>query len=140
MELDGLYVPARAPWLPDLKAELLAFPRGKHDDIVDALGLVGQLLDKWAPGGVPKIDPSFFRLPPIDYVALYPRPDELLSLKVLLGWPRGRGAPSRQTEWAPSRRADQGRDCRAAEIQRIAQNAPRRAGMNRKIGRLRMHH
>ena len=46
MELDGLYVPARAPWLQDLKAELLAFPRGKHDDQVDALGLVGQLLDK----------------------------------------------------------------------------------------------
>jgi hypothetical protein len=45
-----LYVPARAPWLPDLKAELLAFPTGKHDDIVDALGLVGQLLDKVSPG------------------------------------------------------------------------------------------
>jgi len=28
MELDGLYVPARAPWLQDLKAELLAFPTG----------------------------------------------------------------------------------------------------------------
>jgi phage terminase large subunit-like protein len=27
-----LYVPARAPWLADLKAELLAFPTGKHDD------------------------------------------------------------------------------------------------------------
>jgi len=38
MEPDGLYVPARVPWLPDLKAELLAFPRGRHDDIVDALG------------------------------------------------------------------------------------------------------
>ena len=49
MELDGLYAPARAPWLPDLKAELLAFPTGKHDDQVDALGLVGQLLDKWLP-------------------------------------------------------------------------------------------
>jgi predicted phage terminase large subunit-like protein len=48
MELDGLYVPARAPWLPDLKAELLAFPTGKHDDIVDALGLGGQLLDKFS--------------------------------------------------------------------------------------------
>jgi hypothetical protein len=66
MELDGLYVPARAPWLPDLKAELLAFPTGKHDDQVDALGLVGQLLDKWAPGGVPKVEPGFFRPPPID--------------------------------------------------------------------------
>jgi len=43
-------VPARAPWLADLKAELLAFPTGKHDDIVDALGLVGQLLDKFSAG------------------------------------------------------------------------------------------
>ena len=83
MELDGLYVPARAPWLPDLKAELLAFPTGKHDDQVDALGLAGQLLDKWAPGGVPKIDPALFVVPR-DYVALYPKPVEpLLSLKVL---------------------------------------------------------
>ena len=57
MELGGLYVPARAAWLSDLKAELVAFPTGKHDDIVDALGLAGQLLDKWAPGGVPKIEP-----------------------------------------------------------------------------------
>ena len=29
----------------DLEIELLNFPAGKHDDIVDALGLVGQLLD-----------------------------------------------------------------------------------------------
>jgi len=72
MELDGLYAPARAPWLPDLKAELLAFPTGKHDDQVDALGLVGQLLDKWAPGGVPKLEPGFFR-PPRDYVEPYDR-------------------------------------------------------------------
>ena len=82
MELDGLYVPARAPWLPDLKAELLAFPTGKHDDQVDALGLVGQLLDKWAPGGVPKVEPGFF-LPPSDYVEPYRRDEPLLSLKVL---------------------------------------------------------
>jgi hypothetical protein len=84
MELDGLYVPARALWLPDLKAELLAFPTGKHDDQVDALGLVGQLLDRWAPGGVSKLGPGSFRPPPLDYVALYPRPEEpLLSVKVL---------------------------------------------------------
>jgi phage terminase large subunit-like protein len=42
MELMGLYVPAGAEWLPDMRAELLAFPHGKHDDIVDALGLCGQ--------------------------------------------------------------------------------------------------
>ena len=35
---------------PDLRAELLAFPSGKFDDQVDALGLVGQLLDKMTVG------------------------------------------------------------------------------------------
>src|SRR5262249_31203054 len=82
MELGRPYVPARAAWLSDLKAELLAFPTGKHDDLVEALGLAGQLLDRWAPRGVPKIEPSNFR-PLNDCVERYPRPDELLSLKVL---------------------------------------------------------
>ena len=45
MALDGLYVPTWASWFHELKSELLSFPAGKHDDIVDALGLVGQLLD-----------------------------------------------------------------------------------------------
>jgi predicted phage terminase large subunit-like protein len=45
MELSGLYVKANAPWLTDLVPELLAFPHGRHDDQVDALGLAGQLLD-----------------------------------------------------------------------------------------------
>src|SRR5258708_26024986 len=43
-----------APWLADLRAELLSFPAGKHDDQVDALGLVGQLLDKISAGPRPK--------------------------------------------------------------------------------------
>ena len=45
MALNGLYVPTSAPWYADLRAELFSFPAGKHDDQVDALGLVGQLLD-----------------------------------------------------------------------------------------------
>jgi predicted phage terminase large subunit-like protein len=45
MALDGLYVPAGAPWLADFRAELLGFPAGRNDDQVDAIGLVGQLLD-----------------------------------------------------------------------------------------------
>jgi predicted phage terminase large subunit-like protein len=49
MALDGLHVPANAPWLADLRAELLAFPTGRHDDQVDALGLIGQLLDRMVP-------------------------------------------------------------------------------------------
>jgi predicted phage terminase large subunit-like protein len=60
MALIGLYVPADAPWLADLRAELLAFPTGRHDDQVDALGLVGQLMDKFTPGYVPKpLDSEF---------------------------------------------------------------------------------
>jgi hypothetical protein len=43
-----------APWFADLRAELLSFPAGKHDDQVDALGLVGQLLDKTNAGQKPK--------------------------------------------------------------------------------------
>ena len=45
MALQGLHVPTNAKWYPDFRAELLAFPQGKHDDQVDAIGLIGQLLD-----------------------------------------------------------------------------------------------
>jgi predicted phage terminase large subunit-like protein len=45
MALQGLYVPHEAPWYADFRSELLSFPAGKHDDQVDALGLIGQLLD-----------------------------------------------------------------------------------------------
>ena len=54
MALDGLYVPQGAAWHAALRSELLSFPAGKHDDIVDALGLVGQLLDHITPGNKPK--------------------------------------------------------------------------------------
>lgn len=51
MALNGLYIPADATWRATLESELLAFPAGKHDDQVDALGLVGMLLDvMMAPG------------------------------------------------------------------------------------------
>lgn len=53
MALEGLYVPIHAPWYADLRSELLSFPAGKHDDQVDALGLVGQLLDKMSLGQHP---------------------------------------------------------------------------------------
>lgn len=54
MASEGLYVPADAPWAPDLRAELMAFPAGVHDDQVDALGLVGQLLEQMISGRKPK--------------------------------------------------------------------------------------
>lgn len=50
----GLYVPIRKPWYEALRSELLSFPAGKHDDQVDALGLVGQLLDMMVEGEKPK--------------------------------------------------------------------------------------
>jgi predicted phage terminase large subunit-like protein len=54
MALEGLYVPTPAPWFAEFKRELLSFPAGKHDDQVDALGLVGQLLDQMVPGVKPR--------------------------------------------------------------------------------------
>jgi hypothetical protein len=54
MAMLGLYVRQGAPWFADLRAELLSFPAGRHDDQVDALGLVGQLLDKISAGPRPK--------------------------------------------------------------------------------------
>jgi len=53
MALRGLYVPTNADWYPDFRAELLSFPAGRHDDQVDALGLIGQLLHRMISGQQP---------------------------------------------------------------------------------------
>ncbi len=37
MEGGAVYLPRSAPWLADLKTELLAFPRARHDDQVDSI-------------------------------------------------------------------------------------------------------
>jgi predicted phage terminase large subunit-like protein len=63
MALEGLYVPINSPWYPELRSELLAFPAGKHDDQVDALGLVGQLLDMMTAGRKPKKEENLKRDP-----------------------------------------------------------------------------
>lgn len=47
--LNGLHIPQDAPWRAEFEAELLSFPAGRHDDQVDAGGLVGQLLDVMMP-------------------------------------------------------------------------------------------
>ncbi|MBI0539774.1 hypothetical protein D9599_30225, partial [Roseomonas sp. KE2513] len=54
MALDGLHLPRAAPWRQAFEAELLTFPAGRHDDQVDALGLVGQLLDRMVKGSALK--------------------------------------------------------------------------------------
>ena len=53
MAMQGLRVPRNAPWLADFINELVSFPAGVHDDQVDAIGLVGQLLDKMLPPAPP---------------------------------------------------------------------------------------
>ena len=54
MAMRGLYIPFEAPtpvdWRKPLLAELLTFDRGVNDDIVDALGLAGQLLNQMVGG------------------------------------------------------------------------------------------
>ena len=48
IEAKQLLLPSKAPWLEDFKAELLAFPAGRHDDQVDALSMfLGWIEDKW---------------------------------------------------------------------------------------------
>ena len=44
--------PAGTPWAADLLAEMLAFPAGKHDDMVDALSLLCRMLGQMN-GGAP---------------------------------------------------------------------------------------
>ena len=52
MSLEGLYVPVGAHWFPDFLHEVLSFPTGKHDDQVDCLSLIGQMLDHIVPGRI----------------------------------------------------------------------------------------
>jgi predicted phage terminase large subunit-like protein len=50
MAMDGLYVPTKGSWYAPFQQELLTFPVGKHDDQVDALGLIGQMLRRCRSG------------------------------------------------------------------------------------------
>jgi predicted phage terminase large subunit-like protein len=54
MAMQGLHVPRDAEWVADFIPELMSFPVGVHDDQVDALGLVGQLMDRIGMGDAPK--------------------------------------------------------------------------------------
>jgi predicted phage terminase large subunit-like protein len=66
MSMGGLYVPAGASWLSEFEQELLRFPSAVHDDQVDALGLIGQLLDHiQAP--VAETEDNVIDLPRDDY-------------------------------------------------------------------------
>lgn len=60
MASAGLYVQKDAEFVTDLVNEMMSFPVGVHDDQVDALGLVGQLMDKMFSGSLPNPkDPTY---------------------------------------------------------------------------------
>ena len=52
--MGKVYLPHNAPWVSDVLTEMLNFPVGKHDDAVDALGLIGRMLDTMSAGRGPK--------------------------------------------------------------------------------------
>ena len=48
-----IYFPADADWMGDFEHELLTFPSGKNDDMVDAFSLLGRMLPRLAKGKEP---------------------------------------------------------------------------------------
>jgi predicted phage terminase large subunit-like protein len=60
IEAGQLLLPAKASWLEDFKAELLAFPAGRHDDQVDALSQFLGWIERREPT-VSLIAPMIFR-------------------------------------------------------------------------------
>jgi predicted phage terminase large subunit-like protein len=80
MALEGLYVPKAESWFSLFRNELLSFPAGKHDDQVDALGLIGQLLDIMVAGSSPA--PKEPKTPATGYRphrALVPQPGDWVA-------------------------------------------------------------
>lgn len=53
--MGKVYLPSKAAWLAQFQSELLSFPAGKHDDQVDAYGLIGRMLDELVAAVTPKV-------------------------------------------------------------------------------------
>lgn len=51
MAAGRLFFPHGAEWFPDVQAEMLSFPAGKHDDSVDVMGLFGRILEDMQAAG-----------------------------------------------------------------------------------------
>ena len=56
--MGKVYMPHGAHWVTDLMNEMLTFPAGKHDDQIDALGLIGRMLDTMVSARVPAAQPG----------------------------------------------------------------------------------
>ena len=53
-----LYFPRNAPYTSDLVSEVLKFPHGRNDDMVDVLSLIGRMMNLMDKGKVPKTAPK----------------------------------------------------------------------------------
>ncbi len=53
--MGRVFFPSQAPWVAEFQSELLTFPAGKHDDMVDAYGLIGRMLDELVPAAKAKV-------------------------------------------------------------------------------------
>jgi len=51
-----VFIPETAEWLADFIHELLTFPGGRNDDIVDCMGLIGRMLDVMSKAYVPEAE------------------------------------------------------------------------------------
>ena len=51
-----VFFPKEAPWLPSMMQEMLSFPMGIHDDQVDAIAWIGQMLSIFTPAILAKED------------------------------------------------------------------------------------
>jgi predicted phage terminase large subunit-like protein len=54
--MGKVYLPRNAPWVSDLLGELLNFPAGRHDDAVDALAVIGRMLEDMVGATVPTVE------------------------------------------------------------------------------------
>jgi phage-related protein len=51
MAMGKIYFPKHSKWADTVIDEMLHFPHGNHDDAVDALSLIGRVLDTtYSPG------------------------------------------------------------------------------------------
>jgi predicted phage terminase large subunit-like protein len=57
LAVNNIFVP-QADWWPEVRAELLSFPASRFDDCADALGLIGQILDRMHAPHVPAEKPE----------------------------------------------------------------------------------
>jgi predicted phage terminase large subunit-like protein len=57
-ETGQVHLPRNAPWLGEYVSELLAFPRGRHDDQVDSTSQGLKHLTRWTNGWFPRDRPA----------------------------------------------------------------------------------